>query len=245
MRIGIFDSGIGGLTVLKELVKFKPNNEYIYIGDTLNNPYGNKSKEDLLKLSCKIIDYLNHQKVDIVIIACGTVSSNLGKELKKIYKTPIIDIISPTIDYLLKSKYNNIGIIATHMTIKSKVFSRQLSNKKVIEVECPDLVPNIENYNEEGINKALNKYLDIFNKNKIDIIVLGCTHYPIVEKQINSILNNKIKLYNMANPIVDMINNNIQSNISINYTKIDKIIIDNTNKILEDVNFDLNLIKLS
>ena len=130
------------------------------------------------------------------------------------------------------------------MTIKSRIFSKQLTNKKVIEIACPDLVPNIEYNNEEGINIALNKYLEIFKKNKIDIIVLGCTHYPIVWKQINSILNNKIQLYNMAKPIVDMIDNNDVSDVLINYTKIDDVIINNTNKILSDINYKTNLIKL-
>ena len=244
MTIGIFDSGIGGLTVLREIVKNKPNNKYIYVGDTLNIPYGNKSKEELLKLSSMIINYLISRKVDLIIIACGTVSSNLANELKIKYDIPIIDIISPTINYLNNIEIDNIGVMATSMTIKSRIFSKQLTNKKVIEIACPDLVPNIEYNNEEGINIALNKYLEIFKKNKIDIIVLGCTHYPIVWKQINSILNNKIQLYNMAKPIVDMIDNNDVSDVLINYTKIDDVIINNTNKILSDINYKTNLIKL-
>ena len=108
MRIGIFDSGIGGLTVLKELVGKYPHNEYIYIGDTLNVPYGDKSMEDLIKFSSKIIDYFIAKNTDIIVIACGTVSSNILEELLKIYSIPIIDIISPTIEYIKKNNYDKI-----------------------------------------------------------------------------------------------------------------------------------------
>ena len=93
MRIGVFDSGIGGLTVLKELVRKYPNNEYIYVGDTLNVPYGEKNKNELFSLSAKIIDYLLLKKIDIIIIACGTVSSNIKDELIRKYSIPIIMVL--------------------------------------------------------------------------------------------------------------------------------------------------------
>ena len=107
MRIGLFDSGVGGLTVLKTLINKYPNNEYIYYGDTLNVPYGNKSKEELLKLSRHNIEFLLSKKVDMIIIACGTVSSNCLTELKKEYRIPIYSIIEPTINYLNNSKSLN------------------------------------------------------------------------------------------------------------------------------------------
>lgn len=155
MKIGVFDSGIGGLTVLKELVSSYPNNEYIYIGDTKNIPYGNKTKEELLNLSIKIIDYFISIKVDKIIIACGTISSNISNLLKQKYTVDIIDIISPTINYLKNNKYNNIGVLATKMTVNSKIFSTKLHNKKVIEVECPKLVPAIESKDENKIDNYL------------------------------------------------------------------------------------------
>ena len=100
MRVGIFDSGIGGLTVLKTFIDKYPNNEYIYYGDTFNLPYGNKTKKELLKLSDKDVSFLINKNIDIIIIACGTVSSNCLDYLKDKYNIPIYDIISPTLEYL-------------------------------------------------------------------------------------------------------------------------------------------------
>ena len=123
MKIGIFDSGIGGLTVLAELIKKYPNNKYYYFGDNINAPYGTKSKEELLKLSNKIINFLNKKDVDLIIVACGTISSNVFDKLPKDIK--IYDVISPTIDYINNSNYETIGLIGTKMTIKSKTFEKR------------------------------------------------------------------------------------------------------------------------
>ena len=127
MKIGIFDSGIGGLTVLAELIKKYPNNKYYYFGDNINAPYGTKSKEELLKLSNKIINFLNKKEVDLIIVACGTISSNVFDKLPK--DTKIYDVISPTIDYINNSNYENIGLIGTNMTIKSKTFEKRINKK--------------------------------------------------------------------------------------------------------------------
>lgn len=246
MRIGIFDSGIGGLTVLKEMVKNYKEHEYIYVGDTLNVPYGNKSKEQLLALSSKIIDYLITRDVDKIIIACGTVSSNLSNEFKKIYSVPIIDIISPTINYLKVNNYNKVGVIATSMTIKSRVFSKNLKDIEVIEVECPKLVPFIESNSKDEINSCLNEYLKEFKANKIDILILGCTHYPIVKDNIKNILNYDVKILNMADPIVSLLSKNeSKSSLEINFSKIDSNVIDNVKLILgNDIEYDIKEINL-
>ena len=121
MRIGIFDSGLGGINVLACLLKKYPNNEYIFFGDTKNIPYGDKSKDELMKLASNIIDFLLTKNVDIIIIACGTVSSTCYNELKNKYSVPLYDIISPTIEYLKHSNLNNIGVIGTNGTIKSNI----------------------------------------------------------------------------------------------------------------------------
>ena len=118
LKIGVFDSGIGGLTVLKALINKHPNNHYIYYGDTKNLPYGNKNEEELLVLSSKIIDYFITRKVDLIVIACGTVSSKIYKKLKEKYHLPIIDIIRPTIKYL-KEKDERFLVLATINTINT------------------------------------------------------------------------------------------------------------------------------
>ena len=111
MKIGLFDSGIGGLNVLKEFINKYPSNHYIYYGDTLNVPYGEKSKEELLNLSSKIIEFFEEKQVSLIIIACGTVSSTCLEELRKKTAIPIFDIISPTINYLKREKWEYVGII--------------------------------------------------------------------------------------------------------------------------------------
>ena len=163
MKVGLFDSGIGGLTVLKTLIKKYPNNEYIYYGDTLNVPYGNKSREELLILSKNNMEFLINKGAELIIIACGTVSSNCLDYLKASYNIPIISIVSPTIEYLNNSSYNTIGVIATNATINSHIFKNNIINKNVIEIATPELVPIIENNKFDELDMVLHKYLDGIN----------------------------------------------------------------------------------
>lgn len=237
MRVGVFDSGIGGLTVLKNLIKQYPNNEYVYYGDTLNLPYGSKSKEELLNLSSKDIDFLLGKKVDIIIIACGTVSSNCIDYLKNKYQIPIYDIISPTIEYLNNSNYNNIGVIATERTIDSHIFKNNL-NKNVYEIKTPKLVPIIENNNLNELESILNSYLSEY-KNKIDILVLGCTHYPTISKHISKYLNNKVELLDMSTLLLDKLKQDTNSSITIYYSKLNNTLIENTKRILNIDNISI------
>ena len=146
MKIGLFDSGIGGLTVLKVLKEKYPYNEYIYYGDTLNLPYGNKSPKELLTLAYKDIEFLINKKVDLIVIACGTISSTCFKTLKKECPVPLVSIIDPTINYLNNSNYNNIGVIATSATINTHIFKNNIK-KNVYEIETPELVSAIESNN--------------------------------------------------------------------------------------------------
>ena len=175
MRIGLCDSGLGGLTVLKELTLSHPNNDYIYIGDNLNLPYGDKTKEELKELGQNLINFLESKNVDLIIIACGTLSSTVLKELKP--NTKLIDIITPTINYVNKNIRNNITVLATKATINTHIFKNKLNNK-VTEVECPTFVPMIEEnrINENEINEKIT--------NKNDTIILGCTHYSLLEPYI-------------------------------------------------------------
>lgn len=246
MRVGVFDSGIGGLTVLKELIKKYPNNEYVYVGDTLNIPYGNKSLEQLKVLSSNIIDYLFKNNVDLIIIACGTISSNLVGYLKKKYSIPIIDIISPTIKYIRNHNYNKVGILATSMTINSKIFENSLSNIEVISTSAPKLVPAIESNNIDDIDNCLLEYLNTYINNSIQILVLGCTHYPIVENNIKKYLDSNIEILNMAIPIIDEINlsNDNKQKVTINVTKVNSVIINNIKRILENIDYNINTISL-
>ena len=197
MTIGVFDSGIGGLTVLKALIKKHPNNHYIYYGDNKNLPYGDKSPEELLNLSSKIIDYFIKRKVDLIIIACGTISSTVYPILKEKYDIPLIDIISPTLHYF-KNRKGNFLVLATSNTINSHIFKQNIPS--IIEVACPDFVPIIEDSILDTIklNEAINKYL---LNNKPDGIILGCTHYPLIKSYLEEYL--PIKYYDMGEILSD------------------------------------------
>lgn len=194
MKIGIFDSGVGGLTVLKELRKYHPHHHYIYFGDNLNLPYGDKDKDTLIKLSDRIIKFLLKKDVDLIIIACGTISSSLSFYFQKKYPNLIIDVVSPTITYLETNKLSNLAVIATEGTIKSGVFS----SLNLIARGCPQFAPLIESLqtNTSYFNKMLSLYLEPLKD--VDILVLGCTHYPLIEKEISCFFNHKVNIINMG-----------------------------------------------
>jgi len=236
MKIGIFDSGVGGLNVLKEILESFPNNHYIYYGDTLNVPYGNKSYEDLLRLSKRIIKFFEEKEVDLIIIACGTISSNCYHELKKETKIPLYDIISPTIKYINNSNYKNIGLIGTTKTIESKVFENRINNKTLIVKDTPSFVPIIENNKIIENKELIYKELSLF-KNKIDCLILGCTHYPLLNNEINSYLN--VKLIDMGKCIAKTLKleNDSIKKIDLYFSKMDDKIMENIKKIIDcDIN---------
>ena len=233
MRIGLFDSGIGGLTVLKKLLEKYPNNEYIYYGDTLNIPYGDKSKDELLELARENVEFLIGKNVDMIIVACGTVSSNCLDIIKSEYKIPIYSILEPTIDYLNESNYQHILVIATHATINSHIFKKNVK-KNVFELETPALVPIIESNGYADLNSVLHAYLDKY-KGKVDAVVLGCTHYPIIKEEVKKIINTDI--IDMSDYI--NIENDGNSFLEIYFSKVDDMIKNNTKKILNINDIDI------
>ena len=220
MRVGVFDSGVGGLTVLKKLIEKYPKNDYIYFGDTKNVPYGEKNKNELFDLSSKIVEFFIENNIDLIVIACGTISSNCYSELKNKYSIPIIDIISPTIKYVTMNNYDNIGVIATTRTIDSHIFRDLLKDITVYEEACSEFVNLIENdlYDEIDIDKHLSKI-------DSDTIILGCTHYPLIKDKI------KRNCIDMADNIV-LPDNNGNSLRVLYFSKLDDKVIKNVNKII-------------
>lgn len=198
--IGMFDSGVGGLTVYKEIKKQMPNEKIIYLGDTEKFPYGSKSKQTIIELTKKNIDFLLKLDVKEIIIACGTATSQALDEVKKIYNIPIEGIIMPTVEYIAeKQNYKNIGIIATRGTIRSNAWENEIKAKRkdinIYNKECPLLAPMAEEgWTENEIARlTIKEYIKEFPK--LDALILGCTHYPMFE--------NVIKEYM---PDVDIIN---------------------------------------
>lgn len=242
MRIGVFDSGLGGIATLKDLIKYKPNNEYIYFGDTINLPYGEKTKEQLKEYADKIINFLKEKEVDLIIIACGTISSNIYEEIKDKYNIPIYDIINPICNFL-EHKCDNVLLLATSMTIKSKVFKDklELKNIKVYDKECPMFVPIIEGKNKEDINKYIDEYLNEYRNKNIDLIIPGCTHYPLISKELENYLD--VPVLDIGYIIASSLDiKDSKKGIEIYFSKIDESLKENVKKIIGDI--DIKLKKL-
>ena len=225
--IGLFDSGVGGLSVLKELMNTLKNEEFIYLGDIKNFPYGNKSSDIIVDLTRKNIEFLISKNVKLIIIACGTATSQALDIVKDDYNIPIIGIIDPTIDYLKEKHKDNetIGVIATSGTIKSGVWEKKikdnLNNVSVINRKAPLLAIMAEEgwTNNEVAEYTIKEYMkDLKN---IDKLILGCTHYPIFEKLIRKELDNNVEIINTGKTVSKYINDFLNNNNIKN---------DNTNK---------------
>ena len=198
--IGVFDSGVGGLTVLKEVRNILPHENIIYYGDNLNNPYGNKSEQKIFDLSFNIIKFLLEQNVKLILIACNTVSAVCFSELNQIFKerVKLIEIIKSGVEAgflsVRKNKNKSLGLLATKATVKScayqKFFYKLDSKINLIAQECPDLVQLAEKnlFDTKVSLCVLNNYLTEFKLKNIKTLILGCTHFPVFENQIKQIL---------------------------------------------------------
>ncbi len=199
--IGMFDSGIGGLTVLKEIIKQNPKENIIYLGDTKRFPYGSKSKETIIDLTKKGIEFLISKNVKAIVIACGTATSQALEEVKKQYHIPIIGIIDSTVDYIKENKkLRNIGVIATTGTIRSKGWQDKIHSKipnAIISYKaCPLLAPMAEEGWTENIIAKLTIKEYLKGLEDIDCLILGCTHYPLFKKIIKEELGKKVEIIN-------------------------------------------------
>lgn len=220
MKVGVFDSGIGGLTVLRKLIEKYPNNDYIYYGDTINIPYGEKDIDTLYNLSSKIVEFFIENSVDLIVIACGTVSSSCFLKLKENYNVDIIDIISPTIKYIKDNGFKDIGVIATTRTINSHILKNSL-DILVYEEACSEFVDFIENDRYDLIDTK--KHID---KIKSDTIILGCTHYPLIKDKIDR------NCIDMADNII-LNENNGNSSVTLYFSLVNDKLIKNVGKILK------------
>lgn len=218
--IGMFDSGVGGLTVYKEIKKSFPNEKIIYIGDTKRFPYGSKTKESIIDASKKCIDFLIEQNVKQIIIACGTATSRALNTLQEIYTVPIIGIIEPTAKYIKEKNYKNIGVIATRGTIESNSWEinlhKQAKDLNVYNQECPLLAPMAEEgwTNNEIARLTIREYLKNFNDKNLDALIMGCTHYPIFEESIKECLP-QVEIINIGKVLAMELEND-KSNVTNN-----------------------------
>ena len=211
--IGVFDSGIGGLTVLKEIKIVNPNEECIYLKDSENFPYGEKSKEEIIDITRSNIKKLLKQNVKMVVIACGTASSQALDIVKNDFDIPIIGIIEPTVNYIIDLNLDKIGVMATAGTIRSKMWEKSIKYKNptinVISQACPGLANMVEEnkiHTQQSLI-AIHKYVEIFKKENIDTIILGCTHYPLYDEIIRNEFEYKINLINTGKYVASEVRN--------------------------------------
>lgn len=197
--IGVFDSGIGGVTVLSKLTEMLPSEDFIYVGDTLNCPYGVKSSEEIANLVTNVAKFLLERDVKAIVIACNTATAN-SAHLSNITDVPVVGVIEPTANYAYKqSKNKNIAVLATNATIDSKKYEGYLEKKRCIfkrgkryYVKCSEFVPVVESLqmNTEYSNKVVTEKINDLKDKKIDTVILGCTHFGLLSKDILSVLPN-------------------------------------------------------
>lgn len=185
--IGVFDSGVGGLTVLKTLAHLMPNETYIYIGDNCHSPYGEKTREQLLAYTTAILEKFKQQGVKLVVMACNTTSSLVLEQLQALYPDmTIIGVIDATVAEVMKSQAQHVLVMATSATIQSGVYQKKITLPNH-GLACPALVPLIEQASPTAsIDEALRSLLEPYVKD-YDTIVLGCTHYPIIAPRIHAL----------------------------------------------------------
>lgn len=203
--IGVFDSGVGGLTVAREIMRQIPNERIVYFGDTARVPYGSKSKEVVTRYSRQIIRFLRTQNVKAIVIACNTASAMALEEIEKEIDIPIIGVVKPGAKVATDATRNGkIGVIATDATIGSNVYMEYIQqinpNVQVIGKACPLFCPLIEEgllkdpVTEEIAMRYLTELIDI----DIDTLILGCTHYPLIRSTVGEIMGEKVTLVNPA-----------------------------------------------
>ncbi|CAM3081191.1 glutamate racemase [Streptobacillus felis] len=207
MSIGIFDSGMGGITVLNEIRKKYPEIDIHFYADTARLPYGEKTKEEILRYSEEIVEFLLKKNVELIVIACNTATSLALDEIKNKIDTNIIGVIEAGVNGVINLKSKNVGLIATTATVKSNKYEKVLKNIdeniSLYTQPCPLFVTTIESgeIKGENIDKLINQYVNNISKN-IDTLILGCTHYSIIKSSIKNIYNN----LNIVDPSVEIIN---------------------------------------
>ncbi len=214
--IGVFDSGLGGLTVVKELISQLPNESIVYFGDTARIPYGSRSREIVTKYSAQCIRFLLSKNIKMVVIACNTASSFSLLTLRQMFDVPIIGVIEPgAIGAVNSTKTKKVGVVGTAGTIRSKAYINAIksldSEIEVIDIACPLFVPIVEEgwSNTEIARLTVEKYLEPLKKAGVDTLVLGCTHYPLLSETISKYLGGEVTLINPAEGTATQVKNEL------------------------------------
>ena len=217
--IGIFDSGIGGLTVANAIAKALPKEQLIYFGDTAHLPYGDKSPDSIKYYSIRIAQFLMEQNCKMIVIACNTASALAYETVKDFVggKIPVIDVVNPMVEEIaLNKKLRHIGVIATKATIKSDIYAKKLKQKNkaltVSSLAAPLLVSMIEEgfFNNKTSRTIIHDYLSRPKLKKIDSLILACTHYPLIKPEVEEFYKGKIKIYDNAEAVAKKVREVLQ-----------------------------------
>ncbi len=212
--IGIFDSGIGGLSVVRELLKRAPDTPFVYLGDSARSPYGNKSPETLKSYAGEDVKFLLDHGADAIIIACNSASSAAGESVRAEFpNTPIFDVIQPAVEEAVKITKCRIGVIGTRATITSGAYERSLrehpfvicnSSLEIFSIACPLFVPLVEEgwLSDAETKRIVRRYLSPLRHARVDTLILGCTHYPLLAPLIQRYMGNRVKLIDSGAAVV-------------------------------------------
>lgn len=201
--IGVFDSGLGGLTAVRELMELLPDEDIIYLGDTGRVPYGGRSKDTIVKYAKQDMAFLTSFDIKAIVIACGTVSTVAFSAIEGKYGVPIIAVVAPAVQRAVdKTKNKKIGLIGTVASINSKAYEKLIIEKmpdaQIYSAACPLLVPLVENgrinRGDIMIETAIKEYLEPIKAKGVDTLILGCTHYPLLNDVIEDYMGNAVNL---------------------------------------------------
>lgn len=205
--IGIFDSGVGGLTVARAIWKELPGESLIYLGDTARVPYGTRGEEVICRFAIELAKFLLKRQVKALVVACNTISSTCLENIYALSSTPVVDAVNPAVEEAVKTtKTKVIGVIGTNATITSRIYEKKIKSLdpkiKILTATCPLFVPIAE----EGLSehpvayRIAKDYLEFFTKTPIDTLILGCTHYPLLKGAISKNIRKGVKVIDSAQP---------------------------------------------
>lgn len=218
LPIGMFDSGVGGLTVMRQIQRVLPNESIIYLGDTARLPYGNKSPEAIIRYSLENATFLMDQNIKLLVVACNTATAYALNQLKQICPIPVIGVIEPGAEKAVKSTRNgHIAVLGTKGTIQSGVYQKEIEERLpdavITAIACPLFVPLAEELflKHEATRLIIREYLKPLRHLQIDTLLLGCTHYPLLRELIAEELGSSITIVDSAATCAEKVHNCLQT----------------------------------
>lgn len=218
LPVGVFDSGLGGLTIVRQMRQLLPNESILYFGDIARLPYGTKSKEQILRFSVENTQFLMKKGIKALVIACNSSASAAFDFLRRTSELPVVDVISPAVQEALRvTQSGRIGVIGTQATVDSQAYQKALTRKnpkaRVLSVACPLFVPIVEEGSVPLViqKQVIDHYLGFLKKSRIDTLILGCTHYPMLKTALQAYFGRAVQLVDSARPCVQQLTQHLKS----------------------------------